>query len=1048
MLEPSASRFWQAALQSGLVSPDALQACWDAIPPEKRVAEHIDRRLARLAVQNRVVTLWQAQQLISGRSTGFKIDRYVLLEMIGQGGMGRVYLARDSRLNRRVAVKILSPERLNNPRAHARFEREGLVGAQLQHENLVRIYDVGDSGGRCYLVMEYIEGKNIGQMIAENGPLPPATAAKLVRQVALGLEHGHQKGLIHRDVNPYNILVTRDGVAKLTDLGLALDLADSDHVTRDGATVGTFDYVSPEQARHSHSVDARSDIYSLGCTLYHMLTGQVPFPTGSLPQKLFGHQEIEPEPIHNLAPAVPEGLTAVVERMMRKQPGDRPATCQEVAEALEPFIGEPVGATSSASDSTIVHDRSSLEPAGAVTVETSAAPGVASSKRPGSSPGTPPTADGETTAAGPSNGKEVGLNLGLDLGPEAPLSRSMIAPRPKVKPPAKPSPPAAAPVPSSPAVTPAPVVIPEGPAHEVVTAATDKEVGLNLGLDLGPEAPLSAPRVKAKPPAKSSPPAAAPVPSSPAVTPPPVVIPEGAAHEVARADDAPFGLNLALDLGPEAPLSGPSTAPRSKLKPKPKPATPDLPAAVATPTSSPAAKPAPKSATRTALAGLTKKPWFLPAGVAGVVLLLGLGVFAFRGVHGSAASGVVPTKTKVGSKGKKATDTSHAALSPSGSKKALPKPRGQEVMVIVPGDDPVIEPSLGDAMKVAIGRRGYVLLGNESPLTIPGSKTISLSGGPLLIKAEEGVRPVIRVEIAGGKPFLFTKTGTPIQIEGVTFEVKYANPGKDPAPVIAAGSDVRLDRCAFTLDGTVPGARALEIKGETFQADGCWFENFDRAIDVDSFNGSKAMLRHCMIVHTRPDAPSGAAPLGWAVRLNGMPGGPGKSGRQLRMEHCTVKGNGFLDFSSFSKAAPVQVDLTSCVVLAETLVAWEPDFPRGVNPPPTATPPDRDALSWVGTGNQYDIRGKAWVMLTPAPGKPVAPMADAPTTLESWTQRLGNETNPVSPPVRFATDASALPAKPSPADYAVQDQRSNSPGAAPAFVGPGAKPIPPGKKKS
>src|SRR5438105_474201 len=154
-------------------------------------------------------------------------------------------------------------------------------GAPLQHENLVRIYDEGEANGKCYLVMEYIEGKNIGQMIAENGPLPAPIATRLSRQVALGLEHAQRKGLIHRDVNPYNILVTRDGTAKLTDLGLAIDLAENDRVTRDGATVGTFDYVSPEQARHSHSVDTRSDIYSLGCSLYHMLSGQVPFPTAS-----------------------------------------------------------------------------------------------------------------------------------------------------------------------------------------------------------------------------------------------------------------------------------------------------------------------------------------------------------------------------------------------------------------------------------------------------------------------------------------------------------------------------------------------------------------------------------------------------------------------------------------------------------------------------------------------------------------------------------------------------------------------------------------------
>jgi len=344
MLDPQASRFWQATLHSGLMDVEGLTVCWNAIPPAKREApEHIDRRLARQAVQSKGLTLWQAQQLLAGRTSGFKVDRYVLLDMIGQGGMGRVYLARDTRLNRRVALKILSPERINNPRAIARFQREARVGAQLQHENLVRIYDFGESNGRYFLVMEYIEGKTIGTLISEQGPMPSATAVRLLRQVALGLEHAHRKGLIHRDVNPYNILVTHDGTAKLADLGLALDLAEEDRVTREGATVGTFDYVAPEQARQSHSADIRSDIYSLGCTLYHMLSGQVPFPSPSLPEKLFSHQALEPAPLDQLIPDLPEGLMEVVQRMMRKSPDERYATPMQVAQALEPYGDDYAG---------------------------------------------------------------------------------------------------------------------------------------------------------------------------------------------------------------------------------------------------------------------------------------------------------------------------------------------------------------------------------------------------------------------------------------------------------------------------------------------------------------------------------------------------------------------------------------------------------------------------------------------------------------------------------------------------------------------------------
>jgi eukaryotic-like serine/threonine-protein kinase len=342
MLDPQVSRFWQATLLSGLMDAQGLTACWDAIAPAKREdSEHIDRRLARQAVQLKALTLWQAQQLLAGRSSGYKVDRYVLLDLIGQGGMGRVYLARDTRLNRRVALKILSPERISNPRAIARFQREARVGAQLQHENLVRIYDFGESNGRYFLVMEYIEGKTIGTLISEHGKIPPSTAVRLARQVALGLEHAHLKGLIHRDVNPYNVLVTRDGTAKLADLGLAIDLSEEDHVTREGATVGTFDYVAPEQARHSHSADIRSDIYSLGCTIYHMCMGQVPFPSPSLPEKLFAHQALEPTPLDQAMPGFPEGLAMVVDRMMRKLPDERYATPLQVAKALEPFAEAP-----------------------------------------------------------------------------------------------------------------------------------------------------------------------------------------------------------------------------------------------------------------------------------------------------------------------------------------------------------------------------------------------------------------------------------------------------------------------------------------------------------------------------------------------------------------------------------------------------------------------------------------------------------------------------------------------------------------------------------
>jgi eukaryotic-like serine/threonine-protein kinase len=424
MVEPQATRFWHSAIQSGLIDAPALEACWKAISPEKRTPDAADRRLARQTVVLKHLTLWQAQQMLAGRSLGFRIDKYVLLDRIGHGGMGRVYLAKDTRLNRKVALKVLSPERMNNPRALIRFLREAKVGAQLQHENLVRIYDEGECNGVRYLVMEYIEGKNAGQIINQHGPMTPSVAAKLVRQVALGLEHAHRKGLIHRDVNPWNILVTRDGTAKLTDLGLAIDLADSeDAVTRDGATVGTFDYISPEQARHSRNVDTRSDIYSLGCTLFHLLSGRVPFPLPSLPEKLYAHQLTEAESLSTLVPGVPQELDDVVRRMMKKQPEDRYQVPGDVAQALEPFIdgstvvagaGKPLKMSSQAANAqTVTQAAPAVE---ALTPSSAVSSGI-----------TPAPGDSQLSPLpeAPTESDFHKLIPDLDFGPELPLSESV-----------------------------------------------------------------------------------------------------------------------------------------------------------------------------------------------------------------------------------------------------------------------------------------------------------------------------------------------------------------------------------------------------------------------------------------------------------------------------------------------------------------------------------------------------------------------------------------------------------------------------------------------
>ncbi|WP_435020680.1 protein kinase domain-containing protein [Tundrisphaera sp. TA3] len=459
MLDHKASRFYRSALLTGLIDEASLDACWDAIPDEKRVEEAIDRRLARQTITRGHLTLWQAQQILAGRTTGYRIDKYVLLDLIGRGGMGRVYLAKDVRLDRRVALKILSQERMTNPRAITRFQREAKVGAQLQHENLVRIYDEGESNGVRYLVMEYIEGKNIGQMIGESGAIPWPTAARLARQVALGLEHARLKGLIHRDVNPCNILVTTEGAAKLTDLGLAIDLTDQDNVTRDGATVGTFDYVSPEQARHSRSVDTRADLYSLGCTMFHMISGRVPFPVTSLPEKLYAHQLHDPEPLNELVPGVPEGLAAIVARLMRKNPDERQPTPQVLAQELEPYALEGGSSPSGVIPALMADHRAA--PAAGGSAQTSVSPAT----EPSAIPDVPASwaatlglnTDGqmvvspETAGSGSASATaRTDSFFPLDLGPEVPLSQGLRATAKAAKPARPPKPAKTRPAPADP----------------------------------------------------------------------------------------------------------------------------------------------------------------------------------------------------------------------------------------------------------------------------------------------------------------------------------------------------------------------------------------------------------------------------------------------------------------------------------------------------------------------------------------------------------------------------------------------------------------------
>ena len=220
----------------------------------------------------------------------FRLDKFV-----GGGGMGSVFRGEDLRLGRIVAIKVLSRER-TDPETLRRFQNEAQSAARLDHENIARVYYVGEDQGLHFIVFEFIEGVNIRDLVEKNGPLPLSDAISYVLQVAEALEHASQRQVVHRDIKPSNVLVTAEGRAKLVDMGLARLRMESDRedLTASGVTLGTFDYISPEQARDPRIADVRSDLYSLGCTFYFMLTGQPPFPDGTLLQKLLSHSSEHP----------------------------------------------------------------------------------------------------------------------------------------------------------------------------------------------------------------------------------------------------------------------------------------------------------------------------------------------------------------------------------------------------------------------------------------------------------------------------------------------------------------------------------------------------------------------------------------------------------------------------------------------------------------------------------------------------------------------------------------------------------------------------------
>jgi serine/threonine protein kinase len=338
----SANSFLQMLSHSGLLSETQLQQVEQRFPASARTST--PRAVCDWLLQEGAITKWHAEKLLQSKFRGFFLGPYKLLNRVARGGMSTIYSAQHKETGEVHALKVLPPARTNTASYLPRLQREAAMTQRLQHPNIVRVFGFySESDGQDavhFIAMEFMQGRDLFETVNIDGPLSCRQAVNYVRQAADGLEYAHQAGLVHRDIKPGNLFVPEDGILRILDLGLAQDFDSEENLTREfnERVLGTADYLAPEQAADSHTVDRRADLYSLGCTLYFLLTGQPPFTEGTLVQRLVAHQTKSPVAVTQFRQDVPAELDSILNAMMEKNRNRRISTASQVAERCRRFL--------------------------------------------------------------------------------------------------------------------------------------------------------------------------------------------------------------------------------------------------------------------------------------------------------------------------------------------------------------------------------------------------------------------------------------------------------------------------------------------------------------------------------------------------------------------------------------------------------------------------------------------------------------------------------------------------------------------------------------